>query len=386
MGHPSRKLTADETVASRSKGSTIAGASRFSRSLAGSPAASSRFLHAFADVAIAMPSRISQATIIGDGAMGTLCALLLSRQGTVVTMWGRSAERVATLDRDRENRRYLPGHSFPESLRVTNDDRAAFSGTDLIVSAVPCQYMRGVWTGLARRVPAGVPIVSVAKGIEVGKLMRPTQIIRDCVGDVTTACLSGPNIAPEIANEKPAGVVVACENTDVAERIQLAFATSYLRVYTSRDVLGVELAGAVKNVIAIAAGIADGMDAGDNAKASLVTRGLVEITRLGLALGASADTFRGLAGVGDLITTCVSKIGRNRTAGERIGRGTSPDEVVATTPSVIEGIPTTQSVLELARQNSVNMPIVAAVGSVLFDGCSPAVAIEGLMTRRLHGE
>ncbi len=333
-----------------------------------------------------MSNSISHATIIGDGAMGTLCALLLSRQGAAVTMWGRSAEHVATLDRDRENRRYLPGHSFPESFRVESDAEVVFSGTDLIVSAVPCQYMRAVWTGLASHVPMGVPIVSVAKGIEVGRLMRPSQIIRDCVGDVTTACLSGPNIAPEIANEKPAGGVVACEDVEVAERIQIAFATSYLRIYTSRDILGVELAGAVKNVIAIAAGIADGMGAGDNAKASLVTRGLVEITRLGLALGASADTFRGLAGVGDLITTCVSKIGRNRSAGERIGQGTSPDEVVATTPSVIEGIPTTQSVLDLARQHGVNMPIVAAVGSVLFDGCSPSVAIDGLMTRRLHGE
>ncbi len=185
---------------------------------------------------------------------------------------------------------------------------------------------------------------------------------------------------------KPTSVVAASEDEALAKLVQTGFSTSYFRVYTSRDLLGVELAGAVKNVIALAAGIGDGIEAGDNAKAALVTRGLVEITRLGVAMGASLDTYRGLAGVGDLITTCISKIGRNRSAGERIGRGATADEVIASTPSVIEGIPTTRSVLELARKHKVEMPIVSGVATVLFEGRRPADAIEELMTRRLHGE
>jgi glycerol-3-phosphate dehydrogenase (NAD(P)+) len=231
-----------------------------------------------------------------------------------------------------------------------------------------------------------VPIVSVAKGIEVGTLLRPTAIIRECLGEVPLACLSVPCIAPAVAARKPTGVVVASDDTSLSTLVQLGFATSYFRVYTSRDLIGVELAGAVKNVIAIAAGICDGIDAGDNAKAALVTRGLVEITRLGMAVGASADTFRGLAGVGDLVTTCISRIGRNRSAGERIGRGATTEEVVASTPSVIEGIETTRSVLQLAARHDVEMPIVSGVASVLFDGRGPADAIGELMTRQLRSE
>ena len=333
-----------------------------------------------------MSSPIPRATVVGDGAMGTLCALLLAQHGTEVTLWGRSADHVAELNRDRENKRYLPGHRFPDSLRLSSDDASAFDGATLIVSAVPCQFTRSIWQRLADHVPSAVPIVSVAKGIEVDTLLRPTDIIRECTGAKSVACLSGPSIAPEIADGKPASVVVAATDPDVARRIQLGFSTSFFRVYTSDDLIGIELAGAVKNVVAIAAGICDGIRAGDNAKASLVTRGLVEITRLGTAMGASPDTFRGLAGIGDLITTCISGIGRNRSAGEQIGQGMTADEVIAATPSVIEGIPTTRSVLELAARHGVEMPIVSGVASVLFEGRSPSEAIEALMTRPLRGE
>ena len=333
-----------------------------------------------------MPSVISHATVIGDGAMGTLCALLLAERGARVTLWGRDAAHVAQLARDRENKRYLPGYRLPESVRVVHEPVEAMVNASLIVSAVPCQFVRPVWQRLASLVPASVPVVSVAKGIEVSTLLRPTGIIADCVGPVPLACLSGPSIAPEIAAHKPATVVVAASDPDVASLVQVGLSASYFRVYTSDDLLGVELAGAVKNVIAIAAGICDGLDGGDNAKASLLTRGLVELTRLGLAMGASPETFRGLAGVGDLVTTCVSKIGRNRSAGERIGRGESAEAVVASTPSVIEGIPTTRSVLALAAQYDVELPIVAAVASVLFERRDPQGAIAELMTRRLKGE
>jgi glycerol-3-phosphate dehydrogenase (NAD(P)+) len=297
-----------------------------------------------------MPPSIGHVTIIGDGGMGTTCALLLARGGTEVTLWGFFPENIAALERDRENKRYLPGFRFPDSIKVVSEPSRAF------------------------------------KGIEVDTLLRPTDIIRECLGDVPLACLSGPCIAPEVAAKKPASVVVASDDMSLATLAQHGFSTSYFRVYTSPDLIGVELAAAVKNVIAIAAGICDGIEAGDNAKASLVTRGLVEITRLGVALGASADTFRGLAGVGDLVTTCISKIGRNRSAGERIGRGATTEETVASTSSVIEGIPSTRSVLELAARHGVEMPIVSGVASVLFDGRKPADAIEELMTRQLRSE
>ena len=333
-----------------------------------------------------MSSAMARATIVGDGAMGTLCALLLAEHGTKVTMWGAFPDHIAKLAEDRENKQFLPGCAFPETMTVVSAVSEAFDNPGMIVSAVPCQHMRSVWERFGPHVPRDVPIVSVAKGIEVGTLLRPTAIIRDCIGDVPVAALSGPSIAPEVAAKKPASVVVAAEDSMVAERAQVGFSTEYFRVYTSADPVGVELAGASKNVIALSAGICDGIEGGCNAKASLVTRGLVEITRLGVALGASADTFRGLAGVGDLMTTCISKVSRNRTAGERIGRGATAEEVVAATSSVIEGIPTTQSVLALAQQHHVEMPIVSAIASVLFEGKRPEEAIRELMTRPLKSE
>ena len=334
-----------------------------------------------------MPKPIPRVTIIGDGAMGTLCALLLIGRGSQVTMWGAFPDYVATLNRDRENSRFLPGFRLPDALKIVHDPTEAFaSDRSLIISAVPCQYMRSVWTGLADAVPRHVPIVSAAKGLEIETLLRPTDIIKDCIGEVSVACLSGPSIAAEVAAKKPASVVVASADPALARMVQEGISTNYFRVYTGTDLLGVELAGAVKNVVALAGGICDGIEGGCNAKASLLTRGLVEITRLGVAMGASADTFRGLAGVGDLVTTCISKQSRNRTAGERIGRGASTEEVIAATPSVIEGIPTTKAVLELARRYEVEMPIVSAVASVLFEGVGPQDAIEALMTRQLRSE
>ncbi len=334
-----------------------------------------------------MSAQIPHVSVIGDGAMGTLCALLLSERGTRVTLWGAFADHVATLDRERENKQFLPGYPLAASVNIVHEPAAAFADRpQLIVSAVPFQFMRAVWTQLADVVPRDVPIVSVAKGIELATLLRPTDIIKDCIGDVELACLSGPSIAAEVAAKKPASLVAASSSDAVARLVQAGFSNGYFRVYTSTDLLGVELAGAVKNVIALAGGIGDGIGAGNNAKASLLTRGLVEITRLGVAMGASADTFRGLAGIGDLFTTCVSKHSRNRTAGELIGRGATGDEAVAATSSVIEGIPTTKAVLELARHYEVEMPIVESVAKVLFEGVRPERAIHALMTRQLHSE
>jgi glycerol-3-phosphate dehydrogenase (NAD(P)+) len=262
----------------------------------------------------------------------------------------------------------------------------------MVLNAIPTQYMRSVWERLKPHLPQGLPIVSVAKGIEIDSLLRPTQVIGDVLvgikqspvrrpDDSPLCVLSGPNIAAEIARYLPGTAVAACDDEQLAQRVQQAFSTDWFRVYTNNDMIGVELAGAVKNVIAIAAGIIDGLTAGNNAKAALVTRGLVEITRLGVAMGAREETFIGLAGVGDLITTCVSPEGRNRTVGEQIGRGRKLDEVLAAMSSVAEGVPTTRAVRELARRYHVNMPITDAVHAVLFEGKDVLNALTELMTR-----
>ncbi|MHC4234123.1 MAG: NAD(P)H-dependent glycerol-3-phosphate dehydrogenase [Planctomycetota bacterium] len=333
-----------------------------------------------------MTPPIERATIIGDGAMGTVCGLLLAGKGIAVTMWGFFPEQIAEMQRQRENRRFLPGHKLPDNLAVTAEAPAAFERTELVVNAVPVQHMRQVWDTIAEDCPAGTSVVSVAKGVEVETLLRPTQIISELIAAVKVGVLSGPSIAPEVAAGLPATVVTASEHLELAELTQASFSTAHFRVYTNPDLIGVELAGATKNIIALAAGIIDGTGAGNNAKAALVTRGLVEITRLGVALGAQADTFRGLAGVGDLVTTCISPLGRNRSAGEQIGRGVPVAEVIASTNAVIEGIPTTRSVLTLAQEYRVEMPIAAAVYSVLFEHSSPAEAIEKLMSRQLKPE
>lgn len=330
-------------------------------------------------------SATEHVTILGDGAMATVCAVLLTSGGHAVTLWGAFEESIERLLQDREQRKLLPGVRVPAGVRLTANDADALRGTSLILSAIPTQYMRGVWTRLRPHVPAGVPIVSVAKGIENDTLLRPTQIIASALGESSAnhplAALSGPNIAAEIGRYLPATAVAASADAELARRVQNAFSTQWFRVYTNTDTVGVELAGATKNIIAIAAGILDGLAAGNNAKAALVTRGLVEITRLGVALGAKAETFIGLAGLGDLITTCVSPEGRNRTVGERIGKGQKLHDILSKMDSVAEGVPTTKAVMQLARRRGVEMPITEAVHSVLFDGRDAIEALTELMSR-----
>jgi glycerol-3-phosphate dehydrogenase (NAD(P)+) len=244
-----------------------------------------------------------------------------------------------------------------------------------------------VWQRLAPHVPRGAAICSITKGIENETLLRPTEILNDVLGDaVSVATLSGPCIAPEVAARRPATVVTASADARLCEQVQRLFSTPWFRVYTNDDLIGVELAAATKNVIALAAGVIDGLEAGDNAKAALVTRGLVEIGRLGDALGAKKETFAGLAGLGDLVTTCISPVGRNRSTGERLGRGETLDVILASQASVVEGVATTQSVTALAAKLSVEMPITAAVHAVLFEGKNPRDAITELMTRQLRSE
>lgn len=329
-----------------------------------------------------------QVTIIGDGAMGTVCGMLLCRNGVRTTMWGYNAAQLAKFEQARENIRFLPGYRFPNSLRLDSNDSTAMAGAELLVSAVPCQFVRTVWQRLKPFVPLGVPIVSVTKGLENGTLLRPSEILAEVLsgGGHRYATLSGPTIADELMQELPATAAAASEDLSLAEAIQKTFSTPYFRVYTNSDLKGVELAGAMKNVIAIAAGCIDGIGAGDNAKAALITRGLAEIKRLGAALGARESTFAGLSGLGDLVTTCISPKGRNRTFGERIGRGMSAAEALAQTAGVVEGVSTCRSVVDLAAKQGVEMPISEAVLAVLSDKTGVREAITALMSRSLKAE
>jgi glycerol-3-phosphate dehydrogenase (NAD(P)+) len=272
-------------------------------------------------------------------------------------------------------------------VRITSDTREAFAGNpELIVSAVPCQFVRSVWSKLADLAPKDAIYVSVTKGIENETLMRPSQILRELLGEINLVALSGPSIAVEVARNLPGTLVAASENPEHARIVQALFTTPSIRVYTNRDVVGVELAGAMKNVIALAAGMVDGLQAGDNAKAALLTRGLVEISRLGIALGASPETFSGLTGLGDLVTTCISPHGRNRRLGEMIGRGLTRTEAEQQIRSVVEGVATTESVVALAKKYGVEMPITESVHAILFEGKKPLEAIRDLMARGLKEE
>lgn len=337
----------------------------------------------------------SKITIIGNGSMATVCALLLESRGVGVTLWGGTPENVAEMIQTRENRRYLPGYRISEAIRLTADDRQAFDGADLIVSAIPTQFIRKVWQRLAPGVPQGVPIASVAKGIENETLLRPTQVIADVLSGSSDdpdrparplAAISGPSVADELARCLPATVCAASDDETLAKLIQQTFTTNWFRVYTNSDLLGVELAGATKNIIAVAAGILDGLQAGNNAKSALLSRGLAEIARLGVAMGARIETFYGIAGVGDLATTCFSPTGRNRTCGELLGKGRKLESVLKAVPGIVEGVPTTRSVVELAEKYRVEMPITQAVHQVLFEGLDPIEGISQLMSRQLKPE
>lgn len=331
-----------------------------------------------------------QVTIVGDGSMACVMGLILESKGIGVTIWGNDPDNVADIIQTRENKRYLPGYRLPERIRLTAKGPTAFEGCEMIVNATPTQFIRDVWGRLAPFVPRGVGVASVSKGVEKDTLLRPTQIIADVLQNThddpdrparPLAAISGPTVAHELAKCLPATVSAASDNEAFAEQLQEAFTTHWFRVYTNPDLLGVELAGATKNCIALAAGILDGLQAGNNAKSALLSRGLAEITRLGVAMGASSETFFGLTGVGDLATTCFSPTGRNRTCGEMLGRGKKLDDVLAEIPGIVEGVPTTRAVVALAKKYRVEMPISEQIDQVLFEGLDPLEAISRLMSR-----
>jgi glycerol-3-phosphate dehydrogenase (NAD(P)+) len=331
---------------------------------------------------------VTRAAVFGTGTWGTAFAMVLADAGTPTTLCGRRAGLAETIDRTHENPDYLPGVALPEGLRATADPHRALDGADIVVLAVPAQSLRenlAAWTPLAG--PHSV-FVSLMKGIELGTCMRMSEVVAEVTGagPERIAVVSGPNLAKEIADRHPAASVVACADQAVAERLQKVCHTAYFRPYTNTDVVGCELGGAVKNVIGLAAGIADGMGLGDNTKASLITRGLAETARLGVALGAEPFTFSGLAGLGDLVATCGSPLSRNHMFGHRLGRGLTVEQALAEVRQTTEGVKSCSSVLELARRHGVEMPIVETVAGVVHDGRSPREMLAALMSRSAKSE
>ncbi len=324
---------------------------------------------------------MKKVSIIGDGGWGTALALLLHSKGLQVTIWGYFPDYVQEQRERRENYKFLPGLEIPAGINYTSDLAKAADGAELVICAVPTQFIRGVFEKFAAHYPRGVPVVSVAKGIEQKTLKRCTGVLSELLGDAPLAALSGPSHAEEVARKVPTAVVVASEAPELAREMQDVFMAPSLRVYTHDDIVGVELGGALKNVIALAAGMCDGLGYGDNTKSALLARGLVEITRLGIAAGANRLTFTGLSGIGDLITTSFSRHGRNRAVGEKIGAGMSLQQVLDSTEKVAEGVWTSVSALELARKLGVEVPITEQVHKVLFGSKDPRRAVVDLMTR-----
>jgi glycerol-3-phosphate dehydrogenase (NAD(P)+) len=324
---------------------------------------------------------MKRVAILGGGGMGTALALLFARRGLAVQLWVRKAEEAAEMARSRVNARHLPGAWLPPEIGITSNACDASAAADLMVAAIPSAYLRATLLELAERVPAGIPVLSVVKGIEVGTLARPSRIIVESLGSRPVAVLSGPSHAEEVARGLPASVVVAGEDEGLNASVRDALNGPAFRVYTNPDAVGVELAGALKNVLGIAAGICDGLGFGDNAKAALLTRGLVEMARFAVDQGALPTTFYGLAGVGDVVTTCYSPFGRNRSVGEQLGRGRALDEILAGMASVAEGVPTTRSLREWAARRGVAMPITDELYRILFEGKSPLAAVTDLMDR-----
>ena len=324
-----------------------------------------------------------KACVISNGSFGTCLASILCGNGHEVTLWGRDKSYVDEMQKTRENPRYLKGYKLPDSLKISNDLKTAVNGTDLIVLATPAQYIRCSVEQLAALNLNNPLLVNVAKGIEVKSLKRVSEIVEELMpGNHRYVVLAGPSHAEEIMEKIPTALVAASRDRKSANRIQKAFMNSYVRVYTSRDVTGVELGGALKNIFAIAAGMIDGMGLGDNTKAALMTRGIVEKARLGKALGGRAGTFNGLSGIGDLIVTCTSKHSRNRFVGEELGKGRKMDDILKNMGySVAEGVKTTESAYMLARKLKVVTPIIDEAYAVLYKNADPVKAVMRLMTR-----
>jgi glycerol-3-phosphate dehydrogenase (NAD(P)+) len=331
---------------------------------------------------------VTRVATFGAGSWGTACSMAMADAGCDVAVWARRTELCDAINRSRTNPDYLPGVELPAGLHATNDPAEATSEADVVVLAVPSQTLRENLSAWVPVLPADAVLVSLMKGIELGTAKRMSEVIREVTGrdDDRVAVVSGPNLAREIAQRQPAASVIACVDEAVAQRLQKSFHTPYFRPYTNTDVIGTELGGAVKNVIALAVGMAVGLGFGDNARASVITRGLAETARLGAALGADVYTFQGLAGLGDLIATCSSPLSRNRTFGEKLGQGMSVAEIAASTRQVAEGVKSCESILDLARRAGVDVPIVEHVTYVVRGEMTPQDMLRSFVSRSAKPE
>lgn len=330
-----------------------------------------------------------QVSVLGAGGWGTTLAILLSENGHDVTMWEFNSDYAETMRKFRENFYYLPKIKIPDNIDITNDLSHAAESGELLVIATPTQFIRTSFASLGDFDFGSKIILNVSKGIEIGTMLLVNEIVEDIFPNADPnriAALSGPSHAEEVARKIPTAVVCGSRDGAIAETVQKVFSNEYFRTYSSSDVVGVETGGALKNVIAIAAGIADGAGFGDNTKAAIMTRGISEIMRLGLTLGAEKDTFYGLSGIGDLIVTCASEHSRNRFVGVQIGKGRKLDDILGEMKMVAEGVSTARSAMELAKKHNVEIPIVEKVNEILFKGVSPVEATKELMLRTLKPE
>jgi glycerol-3-phosphate dehydrogenase (NAD(P)+) len=331
-----------------------------------------------------MRSRIA---ILGAGSWGSALAVHLSRVGHDVHLWARDARLASELSTTRQNARYLPGVTFPECVTSTHSLAEALAGSEILVVTVPSHGLRAVVRDARVAVESGAIVVSAVKGLEVGSMRRMSEVIAEELPDLdAVVALSGPSFAAELARELPTAVVAASASGVAVERVQAEFRSSSLRIYGSPDVIGVELGGALKNIIAIAAGVVEGLGLGHNAMAALITRGLVEITRLAVPLGAQRDTLSGLAGLGDLVLTCTGALSRNRNVGIELGRGRSLEDILSSSPMVAEGVRTTAAALALGAHHRVELPIVEQMAEVLSGRKDPPSAIRDLMNRKQRQE
>jgi len=331
---------------------------------------------------------IERVAVLGAGSWGTTFAKVIADSGPEVVLWARRQEVASTITETRVNADYLPGISLPANLTATSDPAKALDGADAVVLAVPSQTLRVNLSAWKELLPPDATLVSLSKGVELGTLKRMSEVVADVagLGPERIAVLTGPNLSHEVASRQPAASVVACADEKVAEHLQARCHTPALRLYSNTDVVGCELGGATKNVIALAVGMAHGLGFGDNSTATVITRGLAEIARLGEVLGADPYTFSGLAGLGDLVATCSSPLSRNRSFGEKLGQGMSVEEIAASTRQVAEGVKSCESIKDLARLNGVEMPIVEAVAALVRGETTPHEMLQALVSRATKPE
>ena len=328
---------------------------------------------------------MSSIAVIGGGSWGTTLALLLAGKGFDTSLWVHDGGLARVMKTTRENSVYLPGAKLPHNLKVSEHMEDVLAGAGFVINAVPTQHIRKVFGQAAGAIEKDASLLSASKGIENDTLKRPSQILEELTGR-SAAVLSGPSFAQEVIREKPTAVTLAAKEASEAVKLQGLLNTAFFRVYTHEDVTGVELGGALKNVVAIAAGISDGLGLGNNARAALITRGLAEMKRLGAAMGAAAQTFSGLSGIGDLVLTCTANLSRNHAFGMNLARGLTAGEITATRRTVAEGVRTSRSVVDLAERVGVEMPIAEQVYRVVYEGKSPGKAVQELMGRSLKNE